>query len=296
MAIQLNGQNTVVVSGLTEAIDTRVAFRYWITNSGPSGSNGDYIGIDSLSINEGDGGGGSFPDPYCEVEYGTVEPITLVEVADISNTSSEVIDGSPAHEDFTAIVGNMVEGEDYTIALEGNTNGSYTASFTVFIDWNQDGILDNDTERYEIGTIEDSSGTDGQQATATITVPTGVVEGPTRMRVMKRFGSTYSEDSCTGTSWGQAEDYTIEVGVLSVADNALVGFTYYPNPTSGNLSLKSVNNIDSVTFFNLLGQRVLEVEIDATTSEVNLSGLKTGTYVMHISVEGQIGAYKVLKN
>ncbi len=160
------------------------------------------------------GGGGTFPEPYCgPITYSsTVEPITLVEVAGISNRTSGTIDGSPAHEDFTAIVGNMEEGESYTIALEGNTNGGFTCSFTVFIDWNQDGILDNASERYEIGTINGSTGNDGQQATGTIVVPAGVADGPTRMRVMKKFGSSYVTDSCTGSSsWGQSEDYTIDV-------------------------------------------------------------------------------------
>src|SRR5690606_12908793 len=36
-----------------------------------------------------------------------VEPITNVEVADVAHTSDPVVDGSPAHEDFTAVVGNM---------------------------------------------------------------------------------------------------------------------------------------------------------------------------------------------
>ncbi|MBK5214111.1 MAG: choice-of-anchor J domain-containing protein, partial [Flavobacteriaceae bacterium] len=49
---------TATVSGLTGAVNTRVAFRYWVTNGGPSGSNSDYIGIDTLTIEEGTGGGG----------------------------------------------------------------------------------------------------------------------------------------------------------------------------------------------------------------------------------------------
>ncbi len=170
----------------------------------------DYGGWDVEIIAAG-GGGGSFPDPYCPISFSTVEPITLVEVAGISNRSSEVINGSPAHEDFTAIEGDMVEGQTYNVALEGNTNGNFTCSFTVFIDWNQDGVFDNGTERYDIGTIVNSTGTDGQQATNTITVPAGVADGPTRMRVVKKFGSTYPTDACTGTSWGQAEDYTMNV-------------------------------------------------------------------------------------
>lgn len=160
------------------------------------------------------GGGSTFPDPYCgPLTFNSdVEPITLVEVAGISNRTSGVVNGTPAHEDYTTIVGNMEEGESYPIALEGNTNGGFTASFTVFIDWNQDGILDNASERYEIGTINGSTGNDGMQAIGTITVPAGVVAGPTRMRVIKKFLSSYATDSCTpGSGYGQAEDYTIDV-------------------------------------------------------------------------------------
>src|SRR5690606_7542930 len=96
------------------------------------------------------GGGGTFPEPYCgPITYSLdIEPITLVEFAGINNRTSGDINGTPAHEDFTSISGSMEEGESYTIALEGNTNGSFTCSFTVFIDWNGDGVLDNDSERY----------------------------------------------------------------------------------------------------------------------------------------------------
>ncbi len=83
---------------------------------------------------------------------------------------------------------------------------------------------------------------------------------------------------------------------LSVADNTLGGFTFYPNPTNGALSLKAVKNIDSVAIYNLLGQSVLNSKIGATTSNLDISGLTTGTYIMKVTVEGQTGTYKVLKN
>ncbi|NGX84282.1 GEVED domain-containing protein [Aequorivita sp. KMM 9714] len=244
---------------------------------------------------------GSFPDPYCgPIEYlYAVEPITLVEVAGISNRTDNTVDGSPGHEDFTSIVGNMTEGETYPIALEGHTGG-FISSFTVFIDWNQDGVLDNDSERYEIGAISNSNGNDGQQATGDIVVPMGVTAGATRMRVIKRFTSTandYAIDSCNpGSNYGQTEDYTIEVGLLGVNENSLVGFSFYPNPTSDMLSLNSANNIESVTIYNMLGQKVLSTNIDATTSEISLAGLNTGTYILEVTVKGQIGTYRVIKN
>ncbi len=84
--------------------------------------------------------------------------------------------------------------------------------------------------------------------------------------------------------------------IIGIAENALEGFSYYPNPTSGMLSLKSVKNIDTVVIYNLLGQKVLGAKVDATSSNIDVSRLSVGTYVMQVSVEGQTGTYKILKN
>ena len=90
--------------------------------------------------------------PYCGplAFTTTVEPITLVNFAGINNTSAAATAGATAHEDFTSISGNVVAGSSYTITLKGNTNGSYTNRFVVFIDWNQNGVLDNAGEVYQI--------------------------------------------------------------------------------------------------------------------------------------------------
>ncbi|MCB0464688.1 MAG: T9SS type A sorting domain-containing protein, partial [Aequorivita sp.] len=84
--------------------------------------------------------------------------------------------------------------------------------------------------------------------------------------------------------------------LLSVGENSLAGFSYYPNPTNGKLSLNSVSDIESVSMYNLLGQQVLSSKIGATTSDLDISGLTTGTYIMKVTVDGQTGTYKVLKN
>ena len=89
---------------------------------------------------------------------------------------------------------------------------------------------------------------------------------------------------------------SVQGGTFGISENSLEGFAYYPNPTSGVLSLKSVNSIDSVAIYNLLGQRVIDTKIGATTSDINLSGLTAGTYIMKVVVNGQTGTFKVLKN
>lgn len=106
-----------------------------------------------------------------------------------------------------------------------------------------------------------------------------------------------------GASWGIPDPvmdgvyiWTGTCAPLGVNENALAGFRYYPNPATEVLSLKSDSSIESVAIFNLLGQQVLSAKIGATTSDLNLSGLSAGTYIMKVTVDGQTGTYKVLKN
>ncbi len=94
---------------------------------------------------------------------------------------------------------------------------------------------------------------------------------------------------------GAITDIVIDGTNLGVSDNTIAGFSYYPNPTNGILNLKSVDNIENVSLYNLLGQLVVNNSVNATTSQVDISGLSTGTYLMKVSVNGQIGTYKVLK-
>jgi len=160
--------------------------------------------------------GGGEPTEYCgpiTFEF-DIEPITHVVFSNIDNTSS-ADPASPSHEDFTSIVGNVNAGETYQIAVEGFTGGDWEDFVTVFIDWNQNGVLDDAGEIYEIGSIINSTGTDGVQVISDIAVPADATEGETRMRVFKTYDvpNDSNTDPCAmDQNFGQVEDYTINVG------------------------------------------------------------------------------------
>ena len=88
--------------------------------------------------------------------------------------------------------------------------------------------------------------------------------------------------------------FTCDV-VLGVGDNSLEGFSFYPNPADSSINFSSVDNIESVTLYNILGQVVVSRKIDATTAQVDVENLATGTYIMKVSVNGEVGTYKVIK-
>src|SRR5699024_2286199 len=234
-------------------------------------------------------------EPQCLFNIAvSVEPISRVVLADIDNSSSPVVGGSPALEDFTSIQGNMSQGVTYDIALEGNTDGPYTNYFTAWIDWNQDGEWTSD-EMYEIGSITNSTGTDGQQATGTITVPADAPLGEAPMRVIKSFGASPT-NPCGIYDFGQGEDYTIIVNDdVGIDDQSDTVFTFYPNPTSGIVTIEANKDITSVSVMNILGQEVMATR-NLNSGQVDISALATGTYMFRVTFEnGATKTFKVIR-
>lgn len=151
--------------------------------------------------------------PYCgPLAFTYSEPITKVTFADLTN-SSPAATTSPAHEAFLDKIANVTKGETYTMTLEGNTSGNYKARFVVYADWNNDNTFDPTTETYVVqGVLENSTGADGKSVSIDIPVPADAVTGNTRLRIKKTYGANPYVDPCvTGTSFGQAEDYTLKI-------------------------------------------------------------------------------------
>lgn len=155
--------------------------------------------------------GFTFPEPYCAwTVTQDVEPITHVLFDGIDNVTDPVVNGSPALEDYTSIIGNVAQDDVISMTVEGNTAGDFLTVVTAFIDWNQDFDFDDAGETYAIGEIENSTGEDGIQAIADITVPADALDGETRMRVTKKYNAAAT--ACNTDGYGQAEDYTLMVG------------------------------------------------------------------------------------
>jgi|GEM_PF-4884975 len=156
-----------------------------------------------------------FPAPYCAERFPLgVAPISRVVFGSINNTSNAQINGSAGHENFTAISTNVQPGTTYTLTVSGNTDGNYTDHIRVFFDWNRNNSFSDAGESINVGSITNSNGNDGRTVSVNITLPSGVTAGAVRMRVSKRFSSFPAP--CNNASFGQAEDYTIQV-VIPVA-------------------------------------------------------------------------------
>ena len=234
-------------------------------------------------------------DQYCDpTNVNTnVEPITSVVFADINNTTSET--STLSYEDFTSIQGNVSQESTYTVTFAGTTGGDYTDFFSVFIDWNQDGSFDNTNEKYEMGSITNSNGTDGITATGDITVPTNALLGVTTMRVIKNYFD-YSSSPCSISSgFGQVEDYKLNIGVLATNTFNTSNLKFYPNPVKDILTITNNKIIDTVKISNLLGQEVLSINVNSENCQINISSLASGAYLVKIVSGKEIVINKIIK-
>lgn len=279
------------LSMAANAADVKLAFVY-------TGTDGAQVVLDNISITE-DLPPPVFPAPYCTVAgLDTVEAITKVEFAGISNVTP--IEDTVLHEDHTTLSANVNIDGTYQISLEGDTAGDYSDFFTVYIDWNQNNIYgDVDNEIYEMGSITNSTGDDGQQASGPITVPTAALEGTTRMRVLKNWDE-YAPSACEAGSifggYGQAEEYSVNVGpALAVTNFNAAAFNHYPNPVKDVLNVSYNQNISEVKVFNILGQAVLTKSINDTKGQVDMSALPSGNYIAKITSASAVKTIKVIK-
>jgi len=72
-------------------------------------------------------------------------------------------------------------------------------------------------------------------------------------------------------------------------------FAYYPNPVKNILNLSYEQNITNVAVYNVLGQEIITKKSDANQTQVDMSGLASGTYIVRVTADNTTKTFKVIK-
>lgn len=247
-----------------------------------------------------------FPAPYCDIEDTTVEPITSVEFADTTISNS---DSNNILIDKTDTVVTVSKGETYSITVKGNTEGNFDNSIVAFFDWNQNYTLNDENEVYELGLITNSTGDDDVYVTMEITIPEDAELGETRVRITKTYTD---EDSVAEVNpcaiemdimgmgafpgFGQAIDFTVLVEeALDTPTFEAPSVTIFPNPTANFVSIASAEVVQTITLYNMLGQKVYTSDFGQSSVTLDLSSLKSGQYLAKVKTETGTTRHRILR-
>ncbi|NOY49569.1 MAG: hypothetical protein GXO88_03245 [Chlorobi bacterium] len=161
------------------------------------------------------------PLVYCSADGGTTNPayeyISGVEIGTINNTGT----GADEYTDYTALSTDIGIGESESLTV---TIAHWFAGddVGVWVDWNQDGDF-SDTDEDVVCSINSNP-------VYTISVPTDAITGTTTMRVRMKYNGTTCASPCGHTSYGEVEDYSI---------NVVAGSNIWTGNTSTDWAIKS---------------------------------------------------------
>lgn len=143
---------------------------------------------------------------YCTSEAvdSSYENITNVTYEGINNTTTT----HSGYNDFTSQVATVDPGGTTQMSVNINSDGN--DYIFAFIDWNQNGVLDDAGEVYTIATATWSNG----PHTVSINVPENARSGNTLMRVLLIWDDP-TPNPCGTFNYGEVEDYTVNVTIPS---------------------------------------------------------------------------------
>ncbi len=227
---------------------------------------------------------------YCASKGTSVadEWIGKVVCGTISNTTG----ANAGYADFTALSTNMTKGSTYTITVTPAWSGTvYKEGYAIWIDYNKDGDFLDAGEL--VGSVAATSTT---PVSKTFTVPTTAITGTTRMRVSMKYNAIPT--SCETFSYGEVEDYTVNLVVVAGAENMnLTSLFIYPNPARDEIkiNLQGVENMNTVYIYSITGSLVKEAKVSEYENTINVSDLPAGIYNIRMIEQNNVITGKFIK-
>ncbi|WP_264520137.1 M12 family metallo-peptidase [Flavobacterium sp. N1994] len=102
----------------------------------------------------------------------------------------------------------------------------------------------------------------------------------------------YSDQGVVASGWNATLTCT---GTLGVESNDFLDFSYYPNPTTGKVSISSKDAINEVMVYNVQGQLLFNQKMNELSTNVDISQFASGTYFFKLKINDKEANFKILK-
>jgi hypothetical protein len=137
------------------------------------------------------------------------------------------------------------------------------------------------------------------EPSANVTNATGTTAAPTTIAgFVIRQGGT----ATTGSGNVEIDEIRVSntfelvtpVGTMATNQNQISGLQVYPNPTKNILNITTdLNSTKNVEIYDMIGKKVL---VENTQSQLNVSSLVTGMYIVKITEDGKTSTKRIVIN
>lgn len=255
------------------------------TNLGPDSNNGNDEYCKTVT------NGIIYCDPTSDCSFG--DGFTLVSVEEINNTS-----GCEGYGDFTDQAATLDPGTTYSVTF---TTGYGDQNVKGWIDFNDNGTFEASEVVVPNFVIAPGEAAGTYTETVDLVVPGGVNQGAHRMRFKSNWQAEVPE-ACEETQYGETEDYTANVGELSVEDLSIsqgsLIVTTLPNDFFDISLTTTFDGVASIGIYNTLGQLLafnnIQKEGDSFNYRLDMSYAASGVYLVKIGDQAS-NTYKTAK-
>lgn len=217
------------------------------------------------------------------------ENLSWIDGVKINNTTNVSGDDN-GYGDYTANAIALEKGANYLFAAQVKYQSKKAPlNFRFWIDYNQDSDFD------DVGELV-FEGRSANIAKSTISIPSEVLSGATRVRISAKYGAYPT--SCETFQYGEVEDYTIEIkeeaitrgATLTATKSGTSAMELYPNPSEGEseaiIDLGKENTTVAIVLTDSRGKTIASKVLNNVNGIVSHSfstmGLRKGIYFVKV--------------
>ena len=104
------------------------------------------------------------------------------------------------------------------------------------------------------------------------------------------YYATQTVSGCTSIT-----SLAVTITTLANQDFDLTQFSYYPNPVINLLNVTYSQDMTNVKVFNMIGQQLLNKEVNATSTQIDMASFANGAYFIQVFTENAMKTVRVIK-
>ena len=301
--ISYNLNGTIITETYTEILNPNSSTNYTFIQTGNFATLGSYVLTCYTDLNEDSNSNNDSvtvnvvksncqPNSNCNLGDG----FRLFQTGTINNISSC---GANGYSDFTNLSTDLIHGSTNDLTMTTNYGNQ---SVTVWVDFNNDFVFTTDEKVVNNYEIANGQNAGNYTETTSLVVPLTATLGEHFMRAKANWNSVVPEDSCTGTQYGETEDY--KVTIISPAlsneefllNNSQLNVRYLKD-NFFEISLEQSEYTEPLTFtvFDISGKRLVYHEVKNKngkyTYDLDMSYAAAGIYLVRLG-NNQFGKVK----